>query len=203
MDSNSIISKTATELSGELESGACKAEEIAQPRHDALVQVRRAVRREVLERDEDEDVRHEDKDEDVEDEEDEDAPPCCSRASRSSRDRLACSGVGRGAPAASGRLRPEVSSPDQRVAALTRPKAALTELALLRIWLLSAERDRVSPFLQTSYPDSPKMGYKRNVHRRSVNSPSASRHPKTSNSLIFKVLAPFWVLNHQKIFKKP
>ena len=30
MDSNSIISKTATELSGELESGACKAEEIAQ-----------------------------------------------------------------------------------------------------------------------------------------------------------------------------
>ena len=30
MDSNSIISKTATELSGDLESGACKAEEIAQ-----------------------------------------------------------------------------------------------------------------------------------------------------------------------------
>ncbi len=30
MDSNSIISKTATELSNELESGACKAEEIAQ-----------------------------------------------------------------------------------------------------------------------------------------------------------------------------
>ena len=29
MDSNSLISKTATELSGELEAGSCKAEEIA------------------------------------------------------------------------------------------------------------------------------------------------------------------------------